>query len=210
MGQMAHYEPGDLIFFWGHGDWISWGIRWATWGPSHVGMVVRFRPEGLLLVEATTLLKTPCLVMGNHAGVQANDIEQRIGQYTADGGKAELWRLAPKHRLSDWEIDALSANAYYRYLGKAYDPYQAVGSATNIVKWWLKKRLGWAGFGADDRTKFFCSETSICQLQDLNRFLQDKVSKRRWEDVNPSDYSPAEFQRSIRNIGLYHREEVFV
>lgn len=202
------FETGDLLFFWGT-DRLSRFIRAGTWGPSHVGMVVTFDPEGPLLVESTTLLDTPCRVKGKRiAGVQANDIDARIRQYTANGGKVEVWRLTPKNRLFGWQKDYLATYAYHRYLGKPYDTRQAIGSGANVAKWWLKKRFGWAGVGAEDRTKFFCAELSICQLQDIGLFLTDLSWSGLRFEVNPSDYSPAEFRRAIRSEGLYWREEI--
>jgi hypothetical protein len=172
-------------------------------------MVVEFNPEGKLLVESTTLLDSPCRVKGKRiAGVQANDINERITQYTSKGGTVEVWRLAPKSRLLPWQRDYLATYAYHHYLGKPYDTRQAVGSGANVAKWWLKKRLGWAGFGAEDRTKFFCSECNICQLQDIGLFLTDYSLCGLKFDVNPSDYSPAEFRRSVCSLGLYQREEI--
>lgn len=197
---MNGWRVGDIFFGWGHGDWASWAIRWGTMGPSHVGIVVGFDPEGLLLVEATTLLSTPCLVKHSRAGVQANDITTRISHYTANGGKVERWRLAAGRRLSQWQANELSTIAWRDYLGKDYDTRQAIGSGANVTKWWLKRRLGWLGFGAEDRTKFFCSELVICLLQEI-QLIGDRI--------NASDYSPADLLRLVRSQGMYQREAVF-
>lgn len=187
-------RAGDVLCCWGT-DPLSVAISGYTFGPSHVGMVLDFWPHGLLLVESTTLLDTPCRITGQHvAGVQANEIGPRIAAYRDNGGRVECWRPAAGFTLTRQQLDFLATLAYEELLGRPYDVAQAIGSGTHI----LKRRLQRWGLAGGDTRRFFCSELVATLLMRVGLMKVD----------NPSDYSPAKLRGEIKRTGTLARQWV--
>lgn len=185
-------RAGDVLFFWGT-DPLSIAIRCYTFGPSHVGMVLNFWPHGLLLVESTTLLDTPCCITGKHiAGVQANEVDGRVATYCKDGGHVECWRPSTGFSLTREQQNFLATLAYEELLGQPYDVTQAIGSGTHI----LKRQLQRWGLAVGDTRRFFCSELVATLLMRVGLMAVD----------NASNYSPARLRGEIKRTGTLARQ----
>lgn len=188
--------PGDLLFFTGT-DWTARVIRAATayplrvigpvFGPSHVGIIV---PDGKqsLLVESTTLAKSPCLLNGRRvAGAQAHVPEERIAEYLTAGGSVAVYRLADDERLTADEIVVLHHVATRMVFdGLPYDLGEALLSGTRWLRWFAPQA---------DSHSLYCSELCARILRRLGKIDRDRSA---W-------LSPHALQRRVVIEGAYER-----
>ena len=181
---MGPWQAGDVLLFWG-ADPLSWVIRWGTWGPSHVGIVIEYQGQ-LALLESTTLCDIPCLYQGRVvAGVQVHLIADRVARYR---GTVQVMSLMPECALSPVDVDEMTVDVLKHYLavGASYDLTGAVLSAT-----WVAKYLAVLPF--PDPDSLFCSALVARLLMVRNRM--------NWDD--PGRYSPAGLVRTLRRTGVY-------
>ena len=183
-------QPGDILAFYGTG-FTSRVIETLTWGPSHVGIVVRWELPGtdysresqLVLVESTSLCPRPCLIQGQSlAGVQVQRPWARVGDYC---GAAKRFRLADHWTLGVDEQELLQ-DLCQRWLGRSYDYRGALWSGTKILKW--LPRLPYSDLGS-----LFCSELIAACLQRLGRLC---VS-------NAGVFNPGSLVRTLVKSGVY-------
>lgn len=174
-------QPGDILAF--HGtDTLSRLIRVATWGPSHVGMIV-FNEGQPVLIESTTMCKTPCLIRGKRtSGVQAQWPADRIANYN---GRVDVYRLYPVWQLDAGEELLLHRMMFKHFLGTSYDTVGAGISGTRLIKW--------SRFLGADLASLFCSELVAAVLMRLGRMPVR----------NPAVYNPATLVRTLRRHGVY-------
>ena len=195
--QPGDYQPGDIVACYGHdltSRIISWGTaslvapRRLSLGPSHVAMLCHY--EGApLWVESTTLCSTPCVIRGQLvAGAQAHFPDDRIDDYAASGGRAELYRLSPLMQLSLKECKLLNGLLIEQLVKKRvrYDLAGAIFSGTRAFQ---LTRL----FPGADLNELFCSE------------LVAAVSMRlgRMNHGNPTRFNPARLLRELVRHGTY-------
>jgi len=187
------FRPGDILACYGEG-WQSKTIRWATWGPSHVGIIApissamkpdpstkRYKQDDLVLFESTTLCPRPCLITGNRwSGVQAQPIWDRIEDYSGD---VQLIRLTPSWELSTDEAQFLSHILTEHFIGLRYDMEEAIISGTRVLKW--------SHFLPYPNGSLFCSELVAFCMMRLCRMSHN----------NPSLYNPASLIRRLRREG---------
>lgn len=183
------FQAGDILACYGAG-WESNVIRWATWGPSHVGIVAPISPDApnnLVLFESTTLCSHRCLITGEQwNGVQAQRITDRIKDY---GGKVQRLSLMPAWELSKDESCLLSHILTKHYVGLPYDMEEALISGTRILKW--------SSFLPYPNGHLFCSELVSFCLMRLCRMGHD----------NPARFNPASMIRRLRREGKYGKPE---
>src|SRR5690606_36475696 len=115
----------------------------------------------MIWAESTTMCPHPCVIMRRpFAGCQAHLPETRIRDYTARGGRVDLYRLSGVDRLSEPESDLLATILVRHFIGQeiSYDPGGALLSGT---RWFRLTRL----LPAADLNSLFCSElvAKICQ-----------------------------------------------
>ena len=179
---MFEFEAADILKFYGR-EPISRGIEWLTWGPSHVGIICRFRDLGWQLVESTTLCDLPDTISGKpKPGVQFHDPYERIAAYK---GRVEVMRLVPGRKLWRWEQDYLAKWLMHRR-DQAYNYRGAPLSATLLYRWT-------ALLPYPDQESVFCSQLCAEALQIFNRCPLR----------NPCVYNPASLSRELRSCGLY-------
>jgi hypothetical protein len=207
-----HFEPGDLVIFYGR-DFSSRVIEWATRGPSHVGIVCPHEvendatesrnrkrdarpdaggfatlppkggPANMLLFESTTLCDEPCVLTGKRtSGVQAHEPVSRIASYPGD---VAFLRLMPAWRLHSREV-VLLHDWLMRVACEPYDLRGALVSGTRLFKWT-------ALMPYPDLESLFCSELCAAALMRLHRLPLS----------NPSLYNPASLVREVRRCGTY-------
>jgi len=178
------FAPGDLIAFYGT-DWPALAIRAGTLGgPSHIGIVCEYRGD-CVLVESTTLCRTPCLVQGViRPGVQVQNIEDRIAAYP----RTTVSRLAPHWSLSASESELLSKILIEHFVGAGtrYDLAGAVISGTRLIKHLLPSA---------NVDVVFCSELAAFVLMRLGRLPLG----------NPGTYTPAGVLRAVKKAAVYLR-----
>ena len=179
------FQAGDILACYG-GGWQSSVIRWATWGPSHVGIVAPISPDApnnLVVFESTTLCNHPCVITGRKwNGVQAQRIQDRIDDYS---GKVQRFSLMPAWDLSTDEAKFLSHILTKHHVGIPYDTSEAVISGTRVFKW--------SSFLPYPNGNLFCSELVAFCLMRMCRMAQD----------NPARYNPASLLRRLRREGKY-------
>jgi len=169
-----HFEPGDLLFFYGSG-WQSRIIELGTWGPSHVGMIIDYHSEPML-IESTTLCDLPCAIRKKYIkGVQAHIPQDRIRTYAG-----EVWHCAieERERLDNYQRDLLTKIVYKYFLGEPYDVRGAIESARP----WMRLLCPYPDMGS-----LFCSAFCCYLLQRLGKFNR----------ANPKGYSPARLMRTV-------------
>lgn len=191
------FSPGDILAF--HGtDLMSRVIRYWTAtpfaperlriGPSHVGIIFE-RHGRMLLGESTSLCKTPCEVIGQKiAGVQAHNPEDRIWDYTGQGGWVDVYRLTEIDRLGVDDRKRL-AELVETFVGL---PYDKLGAALSGTRCFQALRL----FPKADLHTLFCSEMVAAVLQRLCRMNRD----------NPTRFNPARLMRRLIREGTYQWE----
>lgn len=162
------------------------GPAWLKLAPSHVAQVVRSPRHGLILVESTTLCRSPCLIKGLHcSGAQAHVIEERIADYTAGGGQVVLYRLLPIVQ-EYFDADKHAHILIERFVrpGIGYDYPGAILSGTRKLKMLPQ-------FGAD-LNHVFCSE----MLAHADMLL----GVMNW--ANPTRYNPGSYVRRQLRTGV--------
>lgn len=183
---MISYQPGDVLAFYGT-DLVSRVIEYATFGPSHVG-IIAYHNGSPTLFESTTLCPIPCLVTGKQTdGVQAHYPADRIANYP---GRVERLELTPVWRMSSQQADELH-QILMHLIGTPYSMNLAILSGTRLLKW--SRFLPYA-----DDASVFCSEMVAAVLMRLGRLC---VS-------NPEKFNPANLVRSLRWSGVYGKPEV--
>ena len=179
------YRPGDLLAFY-RSDTISPAIEFATFGPSHVGIVAEYQGD-LRVFESTSLCKTPDLATGRSwSGVQVQRIEDRIEQY---GGKVKRLSLVDMWQLSTKESSLLSHILCKHWIGKPYDIGGAILSGTQVFKW--------THLLPYPCEQLFCSQLVAACLMRLCRLGHE----------NPAVYNPASLIRRVRREGKYSAPE---
>lgn len=148
-------QPGDIVAFYGR-DWRSLVIQFATFGPSHVGIIAEWEltmPDGtisheMVLVESTTMCQHYCLHTQRLIdGVQVQWPSLRIDDYE---GRAKLFRLSPDASLTPSQSTLLTT-MLRRLVGTSYDMAGAFWSGSNFLKY-----VPW--FGYSDGGTLFCSQ----------------------------------------------------
>ena len=179
---MCHFEPGDLLIFYGEG-FTSRVIEWMTFGPSHVGIVCPHEERGPLLFESTTLCDEPCVLTGQPIkGVQAHTPQSRIDSYP---GTVARLRLMPAWRLNKDDVDLLHRWLMH-VMDESYDLRGAIVSGTQLFKWTSLMPY-------PDLDSLFCSELCAAALMRLQRMPLS----------NPSLFNPASLVREVRRCGTY-------
>ena len=179
-------KVGDLIFFHGN-DRVSKIIRYYTWGPSHVGIVVNDASIGingaqgnLVLLESTTMCPTPCLRQGIKVdGIQVQDIKTRIAQY---GTAPDFLQLRDECNFCPQDAVKFHHHAK-QMIGKKYDIPAALVSATNILKYLV----------TPDIETLFCSALVARLLMLMNLM--------NWK--NPEIYTPAGLRQTLLKTAVY-------
>jgi hypothetical protein len=179
------FRPGSIVRFFGRGL-MSWGIEAITGGPSHVGIVCRVRPYGLILVESTTLCDLPDLFTGQRRqGVQAHHLQERIAAYD---GAIEVMHLADGWELDGYQQSRL-AKALLRLKGHGYSKVAAGISGTRLFKW--TPLMPYPDLG-----NVFCSELAAYGLQQAHVLPPDE---------NPAVYNPASLCSDLLRRGLFDK-----
>ena len=186
----SRYRAGDILAFYGR-DWRSRAIELATWGPSHVGIIVEWPfPNGrggwdieLVLLESTMLCSRECVIQGKKIdGVQAQWPRLRIQDYA---GRAKIFRLADDCALNNDTSDRLTELAEH-WLGKPYDFKGALWSGTRLLKY--LPRIPYNDLGS-----LFCSELIARCLQRIQLLCI----------TNSGKYNPASLIRQLVESGAY-------
>lgn len=178
------FQPSDLLFVYGT-SWVSRVIRLFTWGPSHVGCVVRHGNKRVLF-ESTSLNDTKCLYSDRIVvGCQFSEPLAIIGRVVADGGRVEVWRVAEGREVDTTLMDRLAFSLVRR--GASYDYLGALRSGTKVIRrWWMPDE------GAHS---LFCS-AAVYELLEVSGLVnQDNAGK----------YSPAKLLRLLRSQGTYRK-----
>jgi len=209
---MDGYEPqaGDVVACWGRDFASLWISFWTSilfwpfaprglrWSPSHVAIIAdgfQERPE-LLWYESTTMCAHHCLFDGRpRSGVQVHRIATRVDDYKQAGGRVEVYRLTPGHRLSRRKRQQLR-DFLVEYLENdtQYDMRGALGSGLQIFYRLPVTRLILAAVcrGAD----LFCSDL-VARLQMRLELLKEF---RDTDEINPGGL----MRLNVRE-GLYQR-----
>ncbi|MCP9473346.1 MAG: hypothetical protein NNA30_11490 [Nitrospira sp.] len=182
-------EAGDILAF--HGtDWLSLMIRFWTFGPSHVGIIVD-HGRHLVLFEATSRNATDCLFAGTRvSGAQFSNPHERIGSCIRDGGFVDIWKPAAgaepdplqRHRMEKLALRLVMIGAGYDYSG-------ALLSGTRIAS-----RFDFL-LPEERRYQLFCSSAVHQILETAGMVNKD----------NSSRYSPARLMRMLNRQGIYRR-----
>lgn len=195
---MFEFEPLDLAACYGS-DLVSRTISLGTAslmapdrlriGPSHVAILCRHHKYGMLWVESTSLCDHPCLFSGHRQhGCQAHFPADRIRDYEQNGGRVDLYRLAPVFKLTAEESKLLTRMLIHNFVEqrRSYDTRGAILSGTRILQ--LTRFFP----GADLET-LFCSEMAAFACQRINRM----------NHANPSRYNPARLIREQVRNGIH-------
>jgi hypothetical protein len=191
---MLRYElqPGDIIAFYGR-DWRSRIIEFATFGPSHVGIIAEWdvtRSDGtisreMVLVESTTMSPHYCLHTGQLIdGVQVQWPSMRIEDYD---GRAKLFRLAPLNSLTSSQSQLLTL-MLRKLIGTGYGMAGALWSGSRVLKY-----LSWFGY-SDDGTMFCSQLIAKC----LMKFGLLPLGNSGW-------YNPGSLLRTLLMCNSYQR-----
>lgn len=197
------FETFDLLACYGT-DLVSRGISYGTasllaprrlrLGPSHIALICQHR-DNPVWIESTTRCRHPCAILNERvAGVQAHLPEQRIEDYTAAGGRVDLYRLSPIDRLSAAESELLSKILIRHFIGRrvTYDLGGALLSGTRLLK---RTRL----LPGADLNQLFCSELAAAVLMRLGRLNR----------ANPTRYNPGNLLRQLVRQGTYQFTRTF-
>jgi len=160
-------------------------------GPSHVAILCEYR-EAMRWVESTSLCRRSCLVQRRVVrGTQVHHPHERICDYVGNGGRVDVYRLSPIHRLSESESRLLAKILIEHFvrLGIDYDLGGALLAGTRILKW-IRFLPG------ADLNQLFCSELLAAVLMRLGRLNHG----------NPTKYNPAGLLRVLVNQGTYQYE----
>lgn len=167
-------NTGDTVLFWGKGL-ISWIIKKATKGPSHIGVAVRVPEFDFLCCwESTTLSTIPDLFTRKPTkGVQLVPLSDRIKTYK---GKVAIRHL----RVPLNAKETVGAMAVRRKLrGKPYEK-----------KVWqlIRAALDWR-FSANrrDLSSVFCSESAAEFFMGAGRLPRSGKAS--------NEYTPADFAK---------------
>lgn len=161
---MQHLDlrAGDILACYGS-DLLSRYISLRTsslrgtpkWSPSHVAIVVDLAVQKAekqpLLVESTTLCRTPCLMAGQCvSGVQVHHPWDRIDEYTSRGGWVDVYRHHPAYEIDSEKLTDLVE----RFLLSRAIPYDPVTAALSAPLWAWHLRFA----PDEDLESLFCSE----------------------------------------------------
>jgi len=204
-----HFRSGDVFACYGAdklGKAISWrtamlrGLRLVR-GPSHVAIAAPFvvwRDEEdvttphseLLWYESTSLCDRKCRCWGERrSGAQVHSIDDRIEDYTAEGGAVEVYRLNSWSMLEKRDEERLRV-VLMDFLARrvGYDVLGAWGSVHRFSR-----------HVDADAQKVFCSELVALALMELN-----KLPRR-----NPATFHPNKLIRSLLRMGVYRHVITF-
>jgi len=180
------WYPGDVVAFWGR-HWKSRVIEAATCGPSHVGIIVNYGNQPML-VESTTLCDLPCAVRGlTVQGVQAHLVGDRIRNYD---GYVRRVPIADCWRLSAEESAAMTAILCRHWIGRPYYTGGAIISGTRLLKW--TRFIPYSDLGS-----LFCSQLVGAILMRFGRCPLDNAIR----------YNPASLIRRLRECGTFCKPE---
>lgn len=191
-------RAGDIAACYGRGPdaavirlATAWPIapRGLRLGPSHVAIMAETSGRGLLWFESTSLCQRPCVLTGEQrAGTQAHWPNNRIFDYTRNGGRVDIYRLLPFWELLPGESRELGDLLRIAVdLRLRYDLPGALLSGTRVLKF--------SRFFYADLESVFCSELVAAVLQKLHLLAIQ----------NPMRFSPASLMRSLVRTGVYRR-----
>lgn len=189
------FQPGDIAACFGTG-FVSRAISYETFrpfaprrlklGPSHVAILCPLNGE-MRWFESTSLCERPCLIREEIChGCQCHRPADRIRDYTAAGGRVDVYRFSAIDRLSQGEQDMLCRTLCHFVEGRvSYNWGGALISGTRIIR-----RLSIFRSRLDD---VFCSQLLAAVLQRRHRM------NRR----NPSEFNPGRLLRTLVHEGTY-------
>jgi hypothetical protein len=201
MDAIPDARPGDVVACWG-ADFASRLVSLATssllaprglrFAPSHVAILCESSDPHIhepLWIESTTLCGHRCEIRRAHVrGVQAHRIENRLQDYWAAGGRAELYRLTEIDELTDGESESLTAlSEWCLARNLSYDLAGALISGTRALRFTRCLQR--------DLERVFCSELIAAILQRLCRMNRE----------DPTRFHPGRLLRRLVKQGTYRR-----
>jgi hypothetical protein len=197
--RFAEFADGDILACFGTG-WARaislrtsslTGPRRLRFGPSHVGIILG---DSRKLVEATSLCDEPCDFAGRRvSGVQLHDPMRRVEQYTAAGGRVDVYRLSHFWRFGFGE--SVDAWELCRELLQAGTVYDFLGAGLSGTRFFQLSRL----FPAADLSTVFCSELVAALLMRLGRLPIGNATR----------FNPGRLMRALVKSGVYRFHRSF-